>query len=84
MSSGLTGRQRVVLALVCAVAVSTIYGIQPVLETAGEDLGLRKEHWGGWSPPARSAISRGWCCWSRSVTCSTAAGSSRCTCCSLR
>ncbi|WP_406312886.1 MFS transporter [Streptosporangium sp. NBC_01639] len=42
MSSGLTGRQRVVLALVCAVAVSTIYGIQPVLETAGEDLGLRE------------------------------------------
>lgn len=28
------------LALVCAVAVSTIYGIQPVLEAAGEDLGL--------------------------------------------
>ncbi|MEU4643355.1 MFS transporter [Micromonospora sp. NPDC023814] len=28
------------LALVCAVAVSTIYGIQPVLGAAGEDLGL--------------------------------------------
>ncbi|MFD2353889.1 hypothetical protein ACFSTC_38410 [Nonomuraea ferruginea] len=28
------------LALVCAAAVSTIYGIQPVLEAAGEDLGL--------------------------------------------
>ncbi|MGH8876034.1 MAG: MFS transporter [Stackebrandtia sp.] len=40
MSAGLTGRQRAVLALVCAVAVSTIYGIQPVLGTAGEDLGL--------------------------------------------
>lgn len=40
MSSGLTGRQRAVLALVCAVAVSTIYGIQPVLGVAGEDLGL--------------------------------------------
>ncbi|MFC3983026.1 MFS transporter [Streptosporangium jomthongense] len=40
MSSGLTGRQRTVLALVCAVAVSAVYGIQPVLEAAGEDLGL--------------------------------------------
>ncbi|MEW2378007.1 MFS transporter [Micromonospora sp. NPDC047812] len=28
------------LALVCAVTVSTIYGIQPVLGAAGEDLGL--------------------------------------------
>ncbi|MFI6786713.1 MFS transporter [Nonomuraea sp. NPDC050383] len=42
MAPGLTGRQRAVLALVCAVAVSTIYGIQPVLEAAGEDLGLRE------------------------------------------
>ncbi|QUH02824.1 MFS transporter [Saccharopolyspora erythraea] len=40
MPPGLTGRQRGVLALVCAVAVSTIYGIQPVIEAAGEDLGL--------------------------------------------
>jgi predicted MFS family arabinose efflux permease len=40
MSSGLTGRQRVLLALVCAVAVSTVYGIQPILESAGTDLGL--------------------------------------------
>ncbi|MEV4839829.1 MFS transporter [Nonomuraea sp. NPDC049486] len=40
MPSGLAGRQRTVLALVCAAAVSTIYGIQPVLEAAGEDLGL--------------------------------------------
>ncbi|MFF4749105.1 MFS transporter [Streptomyces sp. NPDC002514] len=30
----------VVLASVCAVAVSTIYAIQPVLKTAGSDLGL--------------------------------------------
>ncbi|GAA0939684.1 MFS transporter [Nonomuraea longicatena] len=40
MSLGLTGGQRVVLAMVCAVTVSSIYGIQPVLETAGADLGL--------------------------------------------
>lgn len=40
MSTGLTGRQRILLAIVCAAAVSTIYGIQPVLETAGADLGL--------------------------------------------
>ncbi|MCR6484698.1 MFS transporter [Amycolatopsis sp. OK19-0408] len=32
--------QRVVLALICAVAVSAVYGIQPVLELAGRDLGL--------------------------------------------
>lgn len=35
-----TGRQRGLLALICAVAVSTVYGIQPILEAAGEDLGL--------------------------------------------
>lgn len=40
MTSGLTTRQRVLLAIVCAVAVSTIYGIQPVLEAAGHDLGM--------------------------------------------
>ncbi|YCK37628.1 MFS transporter [Actinomadura sp. ATCC 39365] len=40
MSPGLTGRQRIVLALVCAVAVSPVYGIQPVLQAAGRDLGL--------------------------------------------
>lgn len=37
MASGL---QRAVLASVCAVAVSAVYGIQPVLATAGRDLGL--------------------------------------------
>ncbi|MEV4400387.1 MFS transporter [Nonomuraea sp. NPDC049607] len=36
----MTGRQRIVLALVCAVAVSPVYGIQPVLQAAGRDLGL--------------------------------------------
>ncbi|GAA2214455.1 MFS transporter [Nonomuraea monospora] len=36
----MTGRQRAVLAMVCAVAVSAVYGIQPVLEAAGQDLGL--------------------------------------------
>ncbi|MFD0889437.1 MFS transporter, partial [Streptosporangium algeriense] len=40
MSTGLTGRRRAVLALVCAVAVSAVYGVQPVLKAAGEDLGL--------------------------------------------
>ncbi|UBU08571.1 MFS transporter [Nonomuraea gerenzanensis] len=40
MASGLTGRRRAVLALVCAVAVSVVYGIQPVIEAAGRDLGL--------------------------------------------
>lgn len=37
---GITRSQRVVLATVCAVAVSAIYAIQPVLEVAGTDLGL--------------------------------------------
>ncbi|WP_405561818.1 MFS transporter [Streptomyces sp. NBC_01180] len=40
MSSTITSGQRFVLASVCAVAVSTIYAIQPVLEAAGSDLGL--------------------------------------------
>ncbi|GAB0107116.1 MFS transporter [Nocardia sp. JMUB6875] len=40
MTTGITGTQRFVLAMVCAVAVSTIYAIQPVLEKAGGDLGL--------------------------------------------
>ncbi|MEU7141437.1 MFS transporter [Nocardia sp. NPDC046473] len=39
---GVTRSQRWVLALVCAVAVSTIYAIQPVLETAGTGLGLAR------------------------------------------
>ncbi|WP_281897740.1 MFS transporter [Phytohabitans aurantiacus] len=43
MPSGLTGRQRTLLTLVCAVAVATIYGIQPVLTAAGTDLGLDDE-----------------------------------------
>ncbi|MEV6279294.1 MFS transporter [Nocardia sp. NPDC051832] len=38
--NGVTRSQRWVLALVCAVAVSTIYAIQPVLVGAGADLGL--------------------------------------------
>ncbi|MGN5636942.1 MFS transporter [Streptomyces sp. AC154] len=36
----MTRGQRFVLAAVCAVAVSTIYAIQPVLESAGGELGL--------------------------------------------
>ncbi|RSN11400.1 MFS transporter [Nonomuraea sp. WAC 01424] len=40
MPAGLTRRQRVLLALVCAVAVAPVYGIQPVLRAAGQDLGL--------------------------------------------
>ncbi|NYJ34769.1 MFS transporter [Nocardiopsis aegyptia] len=38
--AGVTGAQRIVLAMVCAVAVSTVYAIQPVLEAVGTDLGL--------------------------------------------
>lgn len=40
MPSTITSGQRLVLASVCAVAVSTNYAIQPVLEAAGRDLGL--------------------------------------------
>ncbi|MFF2083849.1 MFS transporter [Nocardia sp. NPDC058176] len=36
----MTKSQRFVLAVVCAVAVSTIYAIQPVLASAGADLGF--------------------------------------------
>ncbi|WUG83827.1 MFS transporter [Streptomyces sp. NBC_00455] len=36
----MTSGQRFVLASVCAVAVSAIYAIQPVLEAAGNDLGM--------------------------------------------
>jgi predicted MFS family arabinose efflux permease len=46
VAAGVTGPQRFVLALVCAVAVSTIYAIQPVLETAGAELGLPSESLG--------------------------------------
>ncbi|MEE2046697.1 MFS transporter, partial [Nocardiopsis tropica] len=38
--TGVTSAQRIVLAVVCAVAVSTVYAIQPVLEAAGADLGM--------------------------------------------
>ncbi len=38
--------QRFVLALVCAVAVSTLYAIQPVLAGAGAELGLAPESLG--------------------------------------
>ncbi|WP_328392707.1 MFS transporter [Nocardia sp. NBC_00416] len=47
MTTGVTRSQRFVLALVCAVAVSTIYAIQPVLEVAGTDLGSARESLGG-------------------------------------
>lgn len=40
MGSGVTRSDRFVLALVCAVAVSAIYAIQPVLPVAGVGLGL--------------------------------------------
>ncbi|MFD6159955.1 MFS transporter [Nocardia sp. NPDC060256] len=46
MAVGVTRSQRWVLALVCAVAVSTIYAIQPVLATAGIGLGLARESLG--------------------------------------
>ncbi|MFB8280501.1 MFS transporter [Nocardia colli] len=42
MVATVTRSQRFVLALVCAVAVSTIYAIQPVLEAAGGGLGLAR------------------------------------------
>ncbi|NUP26369.1 MAG: MFS transporter [Nocardia sp.] len=38
--------QRLVLATVCAIAVSTIYAVQPVLGAAGADLGLAPESLG--------------------------------------
>ncbi|MFD9896455.1 MFS transporter [Amycolatopsis sp. NPDC059027] len=44
--AGVTRSWRLVLALVCAVAVSTIYAIQPVLEAVGRDLGLAPESLG--------------------------------------
>lgn len=40
MTTGITASRRFVLALVCAVAVATIYAIQPILAMAGADLGL--------------------------------------------
>ncbi|BDU01095.1 MFS transporter [Nocardia sputorum] len=46
MSTGLTRSQRWILALVCAVAVSTVYAVQPVVAAAGRDLGLRPESLG--------------------------------------
>ncbi|MCU1641405.1 MAG: transporter [Nocardia sp.] len=44
--TGVTRPQRLVLASVSAVAVSTIYAIQPVLGAAGADLGLSTESLG--------------------------------------
>ncbi|WP_235204360.1 MFS transporter [Nocardia otitidiscaviarum] len=38
-----TRERRFVLALVCAVAASTVYAMQPVLESAGADLGMSHE-----------------------------------------
>ncbi|WP_416564830.1 MFS transporter [Nocardia testacea] len=42
----ITKSQRLILATVCAVAVATIYAIQPVLEKAGAELGLAPESLG--------------------------------------
>ncbi|MGV9818769.1 MFS transporter [Nocardia xishanensis] len=47
MATGVTRSQRSVLALVCAVAVATIYAMQPVVEAAGGDLGLAPGSLGG-------------------------------------
>ncbi|MFC3997618.1 MFS transporter [Nocardiopsis sediminis] len=44
--TGVTGAQRSVLAVVCAVAVSTVYAIQPVLKAAGAELGVAPESLG--------------------------------------
>ncbi|MFJ2839514.1 MFS transporter [Nocardia sp. NPDC087230] len=46
MVPGITRPQRSLLAAVCATAVATIYAIQPVLETAGAELGLPDESLG--------------------------------------
>lgn len=46
MTAGITQAQRWILALVCAVAVSAIYAIQPVLAAAGRDLGLAPQSLG--------------------------------------
>ncbi|PDP84974.1 MFS transporter [Glycomyces fuscus] len=46
MVTGVTSAQRTVLAVVCAVAVSTVYAVQPVLEAAGAELGLAPESLG--------------------------------------
>ncbi|MEV0387953.1 MFS transporter [Nonomuraea sp. NPDC050643] len=40
MSTILGGGRRILLAVVCAVAVANIYAVQPVLDAAGSDLGL--------------------------------------------
>ncbi|WP_433335551.1 MFS transporter [Spirillospora sp. CA-294931] len=44
--TGITRAQRIVLAVVCAAAVATVYAIQPVLEAAGAELGLAGESLG--------------------------------------
>ncbi|MBC7300704.1 MAG: MFS transporter [Nocardia sp.] len=46
MATGVTRAQRLMLATVCATAVSTIYAIQPVLAVAGTELGLSPESLG--------------------------------------
>ncbi|MGY0498782.1 MFS transporter [Nocardia sp. FBN12] len=46
MVTGITRAQRLMLATVCAVAVSTIYAIQPVLAVAGTELGLSPQSLG--------------------------------------
>lgn len=46
MATGVTRPQRLLLASVCAAAVSTIYAIQPVLAAAGAELGLSPESLG--------------------------------------
>lgn len=46
MVTGVTSSQRIVLAVVGAVAVSTVYAIQPVLEAAGAELGVASESLG--------------------------------------
>lgn len=46
MATGITRPRQSLLASVCATAVATIYAIQPVLETAGAELGLPAESLG--------------------------------------
>ena len=52
----LTSGRRMLLAVICAVAVATIYVAQPVLAQIGGDLGLPEATWDGSSRRGSSAI----------------------------
>jgi hypothetical protein len=48
--------RRLLLAVVCGVAVASIYAAQPVLQPMGSDLGVPANSLGGLLRPVRSAI----------------------------